>query len=59
MLWRLRQIRAHQGCNGTHTAVGCGDRWKAGREFRKERMLQRQAGKKRKERLLLLDLHRF
>jgi hypothetical protein len=58
MLWRLCQIRAHQGCNDACTAGNRGGCPRASRKFPKERMLQRQADKKRKERLLLLDLYR-
>jgi hypothetical protein len=58
MLWRLRQIRAHQGCNDACTEADRGGCATANREFPKDRMLQRQTDKKRKERLLLLDLYR-
>jgi hypothetical protein len=58
MLWRLFQIRAEQGCDDGYTEADRGGFATANRKFRKKRMLQRQAGKKREKRLLLLDRYR-
>jgi hypothetical protein len=45
MLWRLCQIRADQGRNNACTAGARGGCATANREFPKDRMLQREAGK--------------